>query len=125
MERADGAERIRQTLERTLRDERGRWLLSHGIHREASSERRLTGVYENQVINVVIDRMLVDASGTRWIVDFKTGGHEGGDLQEFVDREVERYRPQLQRYAVLARRLGPESVRCALYFPVLGIFREL
>ena len=74
---------------------------------------------------MIIDRMLVDRDGVRWIVDFKTGGHEGGNLQAFVDQEVERYRPQLQRYAVLARRLGDEPVRCALYFPLLGEFREL
>ncbi len=124
-DRATGAERVLQALARTLQDERGRWLLAHAPHREASSERRLTGLHEGEVVNIVIDRMFVDAAGTRWIVDFKTGGHEGGDLQAFVDQEVERYRPQLQRYAVLARRLGPEPVRCALYFPVLGAFREL
>ena len=27
----------------------------------------------------------------------------GGGLEEFLEREVERYRPQLQRYALLAR----------------------
>ena len=124
-ERAAGAARIRRTLERTLQDPRGRWLLSHGAHREASSERRLSGLYEGEVIDIVIDRMIVDDTGTRWIVDFKTGGHEGGELQAFVESEVERYRPQLRRYAELAGRLGPEPVRCALYFPVLGVFREL
>jgi hypothetical protein len=39
--------------------------------------------------------------------------------------EVERYRPQLQRYAYFARLLGPETVRCALYFPLLGRFETV
>jgi hypothetical protein len=58
-------------------------------------------------------------------VDYKTGGHAGGGLDEFVAREVERYTPQLRLYARLAARLGPEPVRTALYFPWLGVLREL
>ena len=76
-------------------------------------------------VNVVFDRMLVDEHGHRWIIDFKTGTHEGGAAGEFVDSELERYRAQLQRYGALARQLGREPVRLALYFPLLGVFREL
>ena len=123
-ERAGARQRIADALTRTLADERGRWLLLTP-QREASSERRLTGIVDGQVINVVVDRMLVDRDGTRWVIDFKTGGHEGGELHAFIDSEVQRHAPQLQRYAVLAAALGPEPVRCALYFPLLGVFREL
>jgi ATP-dependent exoDNAse (exonuclease V) beta subunit len=121
---APASARVREALERTLADARGRWLLS-AAHSEAHSEWRLTGVHEGRVVNVIIDRMLVDEHGRRWIVDFKTGTHEGGAERAFIDSEVERYRPQLQRYAVLARRLGPEPVCLALYFPLLGVFREI
>ena len=38
---------------------------------------------------------------------------------QFLDREVERYRPQLERYALLARRHRPERVRVGLYFPLM------
>jgi ATP-dependent helicase/nuclease subunit A len=69
--------------------------------------------------------MFVDESGTRWIVDFKTGVHAGGGLEQFVSRELERYAPQLRLYAQLAARLGDEPVRAALYFPWLGEFSEL
>jgi ATP-dependent exoDNAse (exonuclease V) beta subunit len=82
-------------------------------------------VHEGRVINVIIDRMLLDEHGQRWIVDLKTSTHEGGGEREFIEREAERYRPQLQRYAALASRLGSEPVRLALYFPLLGVFREL
>ena len=58
------------------------------------------------------------------MIDYKTSQHSGGGLQEFLDREVERYRPQLERYAALAGRLGPERVRVGLYFPIMGAWRE-
>ena len=38
---------------------------------------------------------------------------------------MQRYRPQLEGYAALARELGPQPVRAALYFPLLGAFRVL
>jgi ATP-dependent helicase/nuclease subunit A len=116
--------RVHEALARTLADPRGRWLLS-SAHPEGHSERRLTGLHQGRVVNVIIDRMLVDEHGQRWIVDFKTSTHEGGAEREFIDREAERYRPQLQRYAALAGRLGGEPVHLALYFPLLGAFREL
>jgi ATP-dependent exoDNAse (exonuclease V) beta subunit len=116
--------RIGQALQRTLADPRGRWLLSDA-HREARSEWRLTGLHEGRVVNVVFDRMLLDCEGLRWIVDFKTSSHEGGSVEQFLQAEVERHGPQLRRYAALARALGPEPLRLALYFPLLGAFREL
>jgi ATP-dependent helicase/nuclease subunit A len=116
--------RILEALRRTLEDSRGRWLLA-GAHRVAHSEWRLTGLHEGRLVNVVVDRMLVDQQGQRWIVDFKTSTHAGGAAEVFIDSEAQRYRAQLQRYAALASRLGPEPVRVALYFPLLGVFREL
>ncbi|HEX2789397.1 MAG TPA: PD-(D/E)XK nuclease family protein, partial [Steroidobacteraceae bacterium] len=83
------------------------------------------GLHQGRVVNVVIDRMLVDEHGQRWIVDFKTSTHEGGAQRDFIDREAERYRPQLLRYAALAAQLGRQPVRLALYFPLLGVLREL
>jgi ATP-dependent helicase/nuclease subunit A len=123
-EQRQASEQVREALERTLADPRGRWLLS-SAHPEAHSERRLTGLHQGRVVNVIIDRMLVDEHGQRWIVDFKTSTHLGGAEREFIDREAERYRPQLQRYAALAARLGGEPLHLALYFPLLGVFREL
>jgi ATP-dependent helicase/nuclease subunit A len=124
-QRQMAADQVLTALQRTAADERGRWLLSSSNHREAHSERRLSGMHEGRIVNIVIDRMLIDRAGTRWIIDFKTSSHEGSDLVGFVDREVQRYYPQLQRYAALAASLGAEPVRCALYFPLLGVFREV
>ena len=115
---------ILEALARTLNDARGRWLLSNE-HADAVSEWRLTGLYRGRLVNVVFDRMLIDEQRQRWIIDYKLSRHEGGDVAQFVDREAERYAPQMHRYAALAAGLGPEPVRVALYFPLLGTFREL
>jgi hypothetical protein len=113
-----------EALRRTLADERGRWVLDPR-HREATSGLALTGLVGGRLTGVVIDRCFVDAQGTRWVLDFKTGRHEGGGLASFLDQEMERHRGQLARCAALARALGPEPVRAALYFPLLQAFREL
>jgi ATP-dependent exoDNAse (exonuclease V) beta subunit len=77
------------------------------------------------VQSIVIDRSFIDAGGTRWIIDYKTSTHEGGDLDAFISNEARRYRSQLVRYARFARELGPQPVRAALYFPLLGRFVEI
>ena len=77
------------------------------------------------MINIIIDRLLHDEQGDRWIVDYKTSTHEGADLQNFLEQEALRYQPQLQRYAALLREPGGERLRAALYFPLLGEFREV
>ncbi len=123
-EQEEACARIVLALRRTLADPRGRWLLSNA-HQQTHSEWRLTGVHAGQVVSVAFDRMLLDEQGRRWIIDFKTSSHEGGALDQFIDQEVERYRPQLLRYAALARDLGPEPVCLALYFPLLSVWREV
>jgi hypothetical protein len=123
-ERPRAGERVHQAIAQTLRDPRGRWLLGPE-HREAHSEWRLTGQHEGRIVNVIIDRMLVDAQGERWLVDYKTSSHEGSDLEGFLAQEAERYGPQLRRYAALVAAATPGPVRIALYFPLLSEFREL
>jgi ATP-dependent exoDNAse (exonuclease V) beta subunit len=123
-ERAAAGERLYQALAQTLRDPRGRWLLGNA-HREAHSEWRLTGLYAGRVVNVIIDRMLIEAQGERWLVDYKTSSHEGSNLEGFLAQEAERYGPQLRRYAALVAAASPGPVRVALYFPLLSQFREL
>ncbi len=115
---------VQEALVNTLRDQRGRWIFS-GAHRDARSELALTGIAGGQLLNVIIDRTFIDESGTRWVIDFKTSRHEGGDLEAFLDEEMKRYAPQLERNVVLAKALGSEHVKAALYFPLLGKFREL
>jgi len=82
-------------------------------------------VAAGQLLNIIIDRTFVDKTNTRWVIDFKTSRHEGGNLEAFLDEELNRYRPQLEKNIALARSLGSEPVRAALYFPLLSRFREL
>ena len=123
-ERGSAAQRILAALATTLRDPRGRWLLD-STHAAAYSELRLSGLHAGRIVNVIVDRLLQEADGGRWVVDYKTSTHEGGELEEFLAQEEVRYRPQLQRYVHLAGSLAPGTVRAALYFPLLGAFREV
>ena len=124
------AERLREASERVIaaliavrRDPRGRWILTQG-HRDDFREHAVSGHWRGDVVRAVFDRSFIDETGIRWVIDYKTSRHSGGGLDEFLEREVDRYRPQLERYALLARRLGPEPVRVGLYFPLIGAWRE-
>ena len=121
-EAPQAAARVQAALAATLADARGRWMLE--AQREARSELRLTGVIDGAIVNSAIDRTFVDAEGTRWIIDFKTGVHEGGEMERFLDSEQLRYRPQLERYAALMENLNPGPVKLGLYFPLFGGWRE-
>jgi ATP-dependent exoDNAse (exonuclease V) beta subunit len=124
LEQPRAAQLILSAIRHTLADERGRWILS-ARHREAHSELALTGLSGGRLRSVVLDRCFVDEEGTRWVIDYKTSRHEGGGLEDFLEQEMQRYRAQLAAYVSLATALGPEPVRAALYFPLLGVFREL
>jgi ATP-dependent exoDNAse (exonuclease V) beta subunit len=118
------ARRVLDVVRRTLGDPRGRWLFDPS-HTETHSEWALAGVDAGGLVHVVVDRAFV-ADGVRWIVDFKTGSHEGGDAGAFLDAEEVRYRDQLERYARIVRALEGRPVRIALYHPLVpGGFREL
>jgi ATP-dependent helicase/nuclease subunit A len=117
------AEDIVHHLRELASDPRVQWLTGD-VHREARSELALSGIVDGELRSVVIDRMFVDAAGTRWIIDYKTSRHAGSGMEEFLAREMQRYAPQLRLYQTMARTLGPEPVRAALYFPWLREFRE-
>jgi ATP-dependent exoDNAse (exonuclease V) beta subunit len=115
--------RVTEALLGVLRDPRGRWILKSG-YRDDLREYALSGHAQGTFSRVVFDRSFIDEAGVRWVVDYKISQHLGTGLAQFLDREVERYTPQLQRYARLARRLGPEPVRLGLYFPLMRAWRE-
>jgi ATP-dependent helicase/nuclease subunit A len=114
--------RVVEALLGVQRDPRGRWILESG-YRGDLREHALSGHAQGEWVRVVFDRSFIDA-GVRWVIDYKTSQHLGSGIEQFLDREVERYRPQLHRYGQLARRLGPEPVRLGLYFPLMGAWRE-
>jgi ATP-dependent exoDNAse (exonuclease V) beta subunit len=123
-EEAGGAtQSVLRALRSTLDDPRGRWILSPE-HHDARGEWALTGLHRGEIVSVAIDRAFIDADGTRWIIDYKTGAHEGGGGGEFLDREQARYHPQLERYAALLRGRETRPIRLGLYFPLVKGWRE-
>lgn len=116
--------KVAAALDNTLIDDRGRWILASD-HHDGHSELAIAGEIDGAIAHLSIDRCFRDAEGNRWIVDFKTGTHEGADLEAFLDREVERYRAQLERYAELVSRVYPgEPLRTGLYFPLHQAWRS-
>jgi ATP-dependent exoDNAse (exonuclease V) beta subunit len=122
---AESIEKIRRALQTVLDSRCGRWLLS--AHAEAASEYPLAGIIDGEVMHAVVDRTFVDPAGTRWIIDYKTSQPLDGEEQaDFYQREGERYREQLTRYAALFRSLEPaRAVRAALYFPMCDGWCEI
>ncbi len=114
-------DRFDRALRRMLEDERGQWLL----HGEGHTEFALSGVVQDRIESVVLDRVRIDDDGTHWIVDYKTSTHEGGRLEAFLRAESDRYRPQLRKYLEMYRNYSGADVRCALYFPLLQEFVEV
>lgn len=114
------AERVRQALARIRASRRGRWILEP--HEDSHSEYAVTGVVGGEVVRGMVDRTFIDG-GVRWIIDFKTSEHEGGNLEAFLDEQQRRYRDQMDRYARILGPLG-SPVRLGLYFPLLDEWRE-
>ncbi|MCA2964662.1 MAG: UvrD-helicase domain-containing protein [Acidobacteriota bacterium] len=107
---AEGVERCLAALRATLASQRGRWILTP--HAEARNEWALTGLVAGQRVSGVLDRTFVDAEGTRWIIDYKTG------------TAAEAYREQLHRYGTLLAALDDRPIRLGLYYPLDGVWQE-
>ncbi|MCM2329036.1 MAG: UvrD-helicase domain-containing protein [Lysobacter sp.] len=106
-------------LAQAVSDPRGRWVL--GPHPQAASEYRFTAIVKGARRRLVMDRVFTETGGERWIVDFKTGRHEGASVDAFLDSERDRYAGQLRTYAAA---LGGAS-RLGLYFPLIPGWREV
>ena len=113
--------RVRIALERVIADPRGLWLLSA----QGAAELALTGIWRGQPQSIVIDRVCRAEDDSVWIVDYKTGTHEGGDLAGFLEDEARRYSDQLARYRAIYAAYSGDTARTALYFPLLGEFVEV
>lgn len=115
---------IRAALENTLDSDIGRWILS-GRHRQAACELPVSGLLDGRLVNAVIDRTFIDADSVRWIIDYKSGYHAGGDLERFLDEETDRYQEQLTTYHKLFEQMGEINIKTALYLPRHGKLREV
>jgi ATP-dependent exoDNAse (exonuclease V) beta subunit len=109
---ADAAsEAVLETLQATLADERGLWLLSQ------SGARREWPLIDAAGKVSVIDLALSTEDG--WlIVDYKTGRpHPGERPDAFAQRMRQRHGEQLLRYCTQVTSLDGRKARAALYFP--------
>jgi ATP-dependent exoDNAse (exonuclease V) beta subunit len=118
------ASRVVDALCHAIADEKSRWILS-ADHAGAGCEYPVVLCTGGRFRQIVIDRTFIDGDGIRWVIDYKTATHEGGDLAAFLASEAERHGPQLRRYREAMTELGPEPVRTALYYPLLAAFREI
>ena len=121
---------IERDLNNLLADERGRWLIS-SEHHDASSELSLW--HRETQRELIIDRTFIDStSGTRWVIDYKSSQPiEGEALDQFVLRESEKYKEQLQTYCSLINLYDEQKhndvveTKAALYFPAITVFAEV
>jgi len=115
------AERVDAALGGIMNDEKGRWILEG----DGRAEFALTGQFEGAIESVILDRVRIDDNGDHWIIDYKTSTHEGGNLRGFLNAEIERYTPQLEKYAAIYGAYAGTTPRRALYFPLLREFVEI
>lgn len=119
---------VTNAVELSLRPEgKGRWVLS-SEHPHARSEWALSMVDgDEHITNLVLDRTFVDeASGVRWVIDYKNSSPVGGQAQAvFMANEADTYREQLSTYRNALRLLDDRPIQCALYFTALGEFYSL
>ena len=122
-----------RAVENCLASEQGRWILAN--HEEAGCEYAITAVLDGagepdtapndaQPRSLILDRTFVE-NGVRWIIDYKTSSHSGGDLQGFLKNEEKRYKDQLQAYKDAVALTETRPIKTALYFPLLDELLEV
>ncbi len=117
-----GAARVAAALLNAVGDPQARWILqARGEH--GACELALTRLEQGVPRNHIVDRSFVE-DGVRWIIDYKTGTHAGGDVEAFIAARCREYAEQLERYAQLFRHEGL-PIRKALYFADLNRFEIL
>jgi ATP-dependent exoDNAse (exonuclease V) beta subunit len=114
-------DKVVQALRGVLEDPCGQWII--GDREAAESEVMLSSIVNGQVVHQRLDRTFVD-NGIRWIIDYKTSECHDEDVDSFLDAEVARYRPQLERYARFMAQRDARPIRLGLYFPMLPAFRD-
>ncbi len=115
-------DRASEAIENCLASTRGRWILEQ--NEDSACEMAVTAIIDKQPVNLVLDRTFVD-NGVRWIIDYKTSVHSGGDLEGFLQNESDRYRDQLTRYRQAIAITETRPIKTALYFPLLDRLVEV
>ena len=101
-----------EIIKKVVLDPRAQWILKN--HCEAKSEYALTGVLDDTITSIIIDRTFIDEQGNRWIIDYK--------ITE--DVSLDNHRAQLEKYAriMALKETNTEKsmINLGLYFPLSG-----
>ncbi len=122
----EAVETLNQLIRNISTSTRGQWILS-AKHRHQKNEWSLKLIQDQKhrkLTQLIIDRSFVDEANIRWIIDYKTGHHEGTEVNGFIQSEVKRYQQQLQTYGDIVSKLESRKIRLALYFPAFDAWRE-
>ncbi len=113
-----GADRVKRALINAITDPNGRWILNR--REQAASELAISSVENGVIRNHIVDRTFVE-DGVRWVIDYKTGQHTGGDVDAFITAKRTEYAGQLERYgALFQQEMLP--IKKAIYFVDLNRF---
>ncbi|MBS0349766.1 MAG: UvrD-helicase domain-containing protein [Proteobacteria bacterium] len=106
---------VKQALLNTINDPRGLWIFSP-LHKDCRHEYSLTTMLSNQPVQVILDRTFIDASGVRWIIEFKSS--------EYIADNLQTYQEQLFKYATIFSKKEQNKLRLGLYFPLNSFWKE-
>ncbi|MDQ7050258.1 MAG: UvrD-helicase domain-containing protein [Enterobacterales bacterium] len=110
--------KVQKAVEQSLQDDKGRFILSHKT--DAASELVLQKSVSNIVQTRIVDRCFIEKD-LRWIIDYKSSEPEANQTQEdFIEQQIKQYKPQLESYADLFRKMETRSIVAALYFPMIS-----
>ncbi len=130
---------LQMILRNSMTSKIGRWILDPG-HKDPKNEWALTLKERGEINHLVIDRSFIEQNAinqssadqgfadksslgqtdVRWIIDYKTGSHQGGDLEGFLESELQRYKPQLERYGRAVSNMENNPIKLGLYFPAIN-----
>ncbi|MGH1441659.1 MAG: UvrD-helicase domain-containing protein [Cellvibrionaceae bacterium] len=119
------AEKLFLAIQTILKSKKGQWLLD-SQHPESQCELALWSKQSGGAKELIIDRTFIDqADNVRWIIDYKSSEPSPDQsIAEFTQQERLSYSQQLQSYGELFTDTA-ETIRFALYFPLIDLFYEL
>jgi len=112
---------IASTLKSCLEHRDSQWLFaSDPGNAQQESELSLISRLNGPLREHKVDRTLIDAFGTRWIVDYKTAQPRAGQSEEeFIAQQLSEYAGQLDRYRRLFAEMEQRPVRTALFLTAI------
>lgn len=121
--------KVQQAINNALQDSTGQWLLD-AQHEQSATELALWDKHGQHIIDrTFIAEDKKTGEKTRWIIDYKSSEPSHNQtLESFLEEQKSLYQKQLQRYAQLFKEERQQKnihTRCALYFPIGGLFIEL